>query len=128
MSAISNYLEAALINVSLRATAYSAPATVYAALFTTDPGEAGAGDEVSGGSYIRKAAAFDAPTDGVTQNTSAVTFTQATGDWGTITHVAVFDAESEGNMLFYGILDASKAIGTGDQFVIAAGDLEISLA
>lgn len=128
MSAISNYLETALINAVLRNTTYTSPTTVYLALFTSDPGEAGTGTEVSGGSYARQATAFDAPTDGVTQNTSDETFPTATASWGTITHVAVFDALTAGNMLFYGALSASKAIASGDQFVVKAGDLEISLA
>ena len=92
MAALSNYLENALINATLRNTAYSSPATVYAALFTSDPTDAGSGTEVSGGSYARKAITFGAPSNGASTNSGAVEFDQATGNWGTITHFGIYDA------------------------------------
>ena len=55
MSAISNYLENALLNATLRNTTYTSPATVYAALFTTDPTDDGSGTECTGSGYARKA-------------------------------------------------------------------------
>ena len=54
MAALSNYLENALINATLRNTSYTSPSTVYVGLFTTDPTDAGSGTEVSGGSYARE--------------------------------------------------------------------------
>jgi hypothetical protein len=39
----------------------------------------------------------------------------------------VFDAATSGNLLAYGALSASKAIGAGDVFRIPAGDLDITL-
>jgi len=56
-----DFLENKIINHVLRNTAYTAPATVYAALFTATPGESSAGTEVTGGSYARQAATFSAP-------------------------------------------------------------------
>lgn len=128
MSALSNYLENALLNHVLRNTAMSSPTTVYLALFTSDPGEAGGGTELSGDGYARQSVAFDAPSDGVADNTSDIEFPQATGDWGEVTHVGLFDAETAGNLLWYGALTASKTINTDDQFVVSAGDLDVSLA
>jgi hypothetical protein len=60
-------------------------------------------------------------------NSSAVEFDAATGSWGTITYVAVFDALTSGNMLAYGELTVSKTIATGDVFRVPAGDLDITL-
>ena len=60
-------------------------------------------------------------------NSAAEEFATATGSWGTVTHVGVFDASSSGNLLAYGALSASKAIATGDVFRIPAGDLDITL-
>lgn len=128
MSAMSNYLETALINGTLRGTSYTAPATVYVGLFTTDPTDAGTGTEVSGGSYIRKAATFGAPSNGVSTISSAIEFTQATASWGTVTHFGIFDAETSGNLLYHGALTASKAIDTGDVFKFAASALTVTLA
>lgn len=128
MSEFSNYLENALINATLRATAYTSPAAVYVALFTTDPTDAGSGTEVSGGAYVRKAVTFAAPSNGVTSNSADVTFDQATANWGTLTHIGVFDASSAGNLLYHTPLTTTKTIETGDIFKIAASSLVVTLS
>lgn len=128
MSAISNYLENALINAVLRNTAYTSPTTVYVALYTSDPTDADTGTEVSGGGYARQAVTFAAPSDGATSNTADITFPEATASWGTVTHVGIRDAATAGNLLFHAALTVSKAIAAGDQLIIKAGDLDVSLA
>lgn len=128
MAAISNYLENALINATLRNTAYSSPATVYVALFTSDPTDAGSGTEVSGGSYARRSATFAAPSNGASSTNADVQFPQATGNWGTITHFGIYDALTTGNLLYHGALTTSKTIETGDVFKIASGNLTVTLA
>jgi len=129
MSAISNYLENALINATLRNTSYTSPTTVYAGLFTSDPTDAGSGTEVSGGSYARKAITFAAPSNGVTTNSAAACeFDQATGSWGTITHFGIFDALTSGNLLYHGALTTSKTIASGDVFKFATSSVSVTLA
>jgi hypothetical protein len=128
MAAMSNYLENALINATLRNTTYTSPSVVYVGLFTSDPTDAGSGTEVSGGSYTRKAMTFGAPSDGASVNSSAVEFDQATANWGTITHFAIFDASSSGNMLYHGALTSSKTIETGDVFKFATSSVTVTLA
>jgi hypothetical protein len=128
MAAMSNYLENALINATLRNTSYTSPSTVYVGLFTSDPTDAGSGTEVSGGSYARKAMTFGSPSNGASTNSGAVEFDQATGDWGTITHFAIFDALTTGNMLYHGALTASKTIATGDVFKFASASVTVTLA
>src|SRR6056300_1976848 len=128
MAEFSNYLENALINAVLRNTSYTSPATVYVSLYTTDPTDADSGTEVSGGSYARTAATFDAPSNGVTQNSADITFPTATAGWGTVTHVAIHDASTAGNMLFHTPLDTNKTIDTGDIFKITSGNLTVTLA
>lgn len=125
---MSNYLENALINATLRNTSYTSPTTVYAGLFTSDPTDAGSGTEVSGGSYARKAITFGAPSNGASVNSAAVEFDQATGNWGTITHFGIFDASSSGNLLYHGALTASKTIETGDVFKFATSSVSVTLA
>jgi hypothetical protein len=128
MAEISNYLENALINATLRNTSYTSPAVVYVALHTADPTDAGTGTEVSGGSYARQAATFGAPSNGVSTTTADISFPQATASYGTVGWIAIRDAISGGNMLYYTALDASKTIDTGDIFKIAAGSLTVTLA
>jgi hypothetical protein len=128
MSEMSNYLENALINVTLRATAYTAPATVYVSLWTSDPTDAGSGTEVSGGSYARTAVTFGAPSNGVTLNSADVTFPTATASWGTVGWIGINDALTTGNLLYHSPLDTSKTIDSGDIFKISTGNLSVTLA
>ena len=125
---MSNYLENALINVTLRNTAYTAPTTVYVALFTSDPTDAGSGTELSGSSYARKSATFGAPSNGASVTTADITFDQATGSWGTVTYIGIYDALTTGNLLYQTPLTTSKTIDTGDIFKIASGSLSVTLA
>lgn len=128
MSEMSNYLENALINATLRNTAYTSPSTVYLALYTTDPTDADSGTEVSGSAYARQSITFGAPSNGVSTNSAAIEFPQATGSWGTITHIGIRDASTAGNLLYHSPLDASKTIATGDVFRVAIGSLSVTLA
>ncbi len=127
MAEMSNYLENALINATLRNTAYTSPAAVYVGLYTSDPGEGNTGTEVSGGSYARTAVTFGAPSNGVSTNSASVTFPTATGTWGTVTHIGILDASTSGNLLYYTALDASKSIASGDVFTISTGNLSVTL-
>jgi hypothetical protein len=128
MAEMSNFLENALINGTLRATTYTAPTTVYLALYTSDPTDADTGTEVSGTSYARQSITFGAPSNGATTNSAAIEFPQAGGSWGTVAYVGIRDALTTGNLLYHTPLDASKTIATGDVFRIAAGSLSVTLA
>ena len=128
MAEMSNYLENALINATLRNTSYTSPATVYLALYTTDPTDADAGTEVSGNAYVRQAITFGAPSNGVSTNSAAIEFPQATGSWGTVAYIGIRDASTSGNLLFHSPLDASKTIATGDVFRVAIGSLSVTFA
>lgn len=128
MAEMSNFLENALINATLRATTYTSPATVYVSLWTSDPTDAGSGTEVSGGSYARTSVTFGAPSNGVTTNNADVTFPTATASWGTVGWIGINDASTSGNLLYHTALDTSKAIDSGDIFKIASGNLSVTLA
>ena len=128
MAAMSNYLENALINATLRNTTYTSPATVYVGLFTSDPTDAGTGTECTGASYARKSMAFGAPSNGASTNSSDVEFDQATDSWGTITHFGILDAITSGNLLYHGALTSSKVIEDGDVFKFASAAVSVTLA
>ena len=128
MAEMSNHLENALINAVLRNTAYTSPTTVYLALYTSDPTDADSGTEVSGSAYARQSITFGAPSNGVSTNSAVIEFPQATGSWGTITHIGIRDASTAGNLLYHSPLDASKTIATGDVFRVAIGSLSVTLA
>lgn len=135
MSAMSNYLEDALIGV-LRGTSITAPANFYVALFTTATDDASGGTEVSGNNYARVAIsaasgswAASSGGNGVTSNVSAVTFPTSTGSWGTVTHWALYDASSGGNRWIHGALTSSQAItASGITASFSAGQISITFA
>jgi hypothetical protein len=128
MAEISNYLENALINGTIRATSYTAPSTVYVGLYTSDPTDANTGTEVTGGSYARQSATFAAPSNGSSASNADITFPQATANWGTVGWIGILDASTSGNLLYHTALDASKTIETGDIFKIASGNLTVTLS
>jgi hypothetical protein len=128
MTAMSNYLENVLINATLRGQTYTAPTTVYLALYTSNPTDSATGTEVVDGGYVRQIISFGIPSNGATSNGSDVIFPIATASWGTVTHIAIFDAQTAGNLLYYGALTASKTIASGDQLRVAAGDITVTLA
>jgi hypothetical protein len=128
MAEMSNYLEDALINATLRATTYTSVATVYVSLWTSDPTDAGSGTEVSGGSYARTAVTFGAPSNGVTTNSADVTFPTATASWGTVGWIGINDASTSGNLLYHTALDLAKTIDSGDIFKIETGNLSVQLS
>ena len=125
---MSNFLEDALINATLRNTTYTSVATVYVSLWTSDPTDAGSGTEVSGGSYARTAVTFGAPSNGASLNSADVTFPTATASWGTVGWIGINDAATSGNLLYHTALDTAKAIDSGDIFKISTGNLSVTLA
>lgn len=131
----SDYFENKVLEWICRAN-FTAPTEFYVGLWTatlSDTSTGATAGEVSGGSYARVnvtpgTGTFDAASSGATANTGAITFPTATASWGTITHMAVLDAASTGNILFWADLTASKSVGSGDTFTIAAGDLDITVS
>lgn len=127
----SDYLENKILDHVFVGTAYTAPTTIWFALFTVAPTDAGGGTEVSGGSYARvsktPSGIFGASSGGSITTTDSVAFTTATGNWGTIVAFAIFDASTSGNMLAWGDLTLSKTVGTGDTASFSAGSLIINL-
>jgi len=128
MAEMSNFLENALINATLRNTSYTSPTTTYLALYTSDPTDADTGTEVSGGSYTRQPITMGAPSNGASTNSASIEFSQATADWGIVAYVGIRDALTSGNLLYHTALDTSKVIANGDIFKITAGNLSVTLA
>ena len=122
----SDYLETKVLDHVFGGTAYTAPTTLYVALFTAAPSDSGGGTEVSGGAYARQTIAFTTSGD-TTSNNAAVEFPTATANYGTVTHVGIYDASTAGNLMAWAALTSSKTIETGDVFRIPSGDLDITL-
>ena len=123
---LTNTFETTVLTWLLTASSATRPTSWYIGLFTAIPNEAGGGTEVSGGAYVRNAATFTV-TGNTASNSAAIEWAAATGSWGTITSIAIFDAVTAGNMIGYAALTTSKTIATGDVFRIPAGDLDVTL-
>ena len=132
MAAASDYLENKLLDHVLTTTGYTQPSTRYLALFTADTGletnSPSAEISTSGTAYIRKAVTFAAASGGTCATNATVTFDTATTSWGLVSHIAIMDAETSGNVLFYGALTTSKQIDAADTMQVTSGNLTVSLA
>jgi hypothetical protein len=133
MSAASDYLENELLDHVLDAAAFSSPTNVYLALFTADTGletnSPSAECQTPGANgYSRVTLSFAAASGGSSATDAAATVGPATASWGTISHIAVMDATTGGNVLFYGAVTAQKTIDSGDTFQISSGNLTVTLA
>jgi hypothetical protein len=130
MGGFSNYWENKILDHVFGKGSY-APPTIYVALSTADPLDDASGlSEPSGNGYARvqtSASDWSPASGGSLNNAGDIAFGAATGSWGTITHFALFDAATGGNMLAYGALNQSKAIGGSNTPIFEAGDLDISL-
>jgi hypothetical protein len=132
MGSFSDHWENEILDHVFKTGAYTAPTNIYVALCKTtiqddDTGSTLPG-EVSGGAYARKVCnTWDAASGGATENTQTVTFAQATADWGTVTHFALCDHSSTGNMLAWGALSVAKNVQSGDTFTFATGDIDVTL-
>jgi hypothetical protein len=130
MSSFSDYTENLALTWLFTTSSATRPTAWHVALFTAAPSDTGGGTELSGNSYARVSTTFTvsgtSPTTAT--NAAAVEYATATGsNWGTITHLALFDASTSGNMLAWAPLTISKVIDVGDVLRIPAGDLDITL-
>ena len=130
MGSFADYWENEILDHLFGKGSYTPP-TIYVGLSTADPTDDASGlAEPSGNSYARVATAgadWNVASGGAIANVNDITFPEATGSWGTITHFAILDAASAGNMLAHGALNVSKSISSGDTAKFAAGDLDVTL-
>lgn len=126
----SDYLANKLIDFIWRGQSFTFPATMYEALLTAAPSNAGGGTEVGGGiGYARVSitgslanwagtqsagsTSASSGTGGLTSNNNPITFPSPTGTWGAVGWSAEYDASSSGNLLFWAPLSATKTVNSG---------------
>lgn len=122
----SDYLRNALLNHTLRGVAFTPPGSRYVALYTVAPTSAGGGTEVTGGAYVRQSVTFAAPSGFACANSGLITFPTPTVAWGEVLAVAILDASTAGNMLYFGDLPTHKVVDVNDVVTIPVGFLSIS--
>ena len=110
----SDTFETHVLNYVFTATSVTRPTAWYLALFTSNPADDASGTEVStsGTAYARQSASFTVSGD-TASNSAAIEFPTATASFGTVSHVAVFDASTGGNMIAYAALTATRQLIQG---------------
>jgi hypothetical protein len=145
MANMSNYLENKLIDFLLRGVSFTPPTNLYIALCTSSVSDASTGSnipEVAGGNYTRQSIASNSSnwsttnadnssvssgTGGTTTN-NALSITWTNVSWsGTVTHMAICDAMTGGNVLFFGSLDSAKTIASGDSVSFGINTINIQI-
>lgn len=142
MSDMTNYLETQLRDEIFAGSNFSPPSAIYVALFTADPGETGSTtNEVSDSGYSRQDAAaggavgdgWNNVSDGKVDNAKKLEFGAISDSSVTVSHMALMDASTGGNMLFYGPIEdsngnsVSRTLEVGDKLVFEVGDLDVEL-
>jgi transcription elongation factor len=133
-----DYLEKKLLDHVLGNTAYSAPATVYIALFTDSntatQRDAGTVTEVSGNAYARVAVTNNTTnwpnasgTLASKSNGTTFTFPTPTGSWGTVTAYGIYDASTAGNLLVWADLDTPNTVATGNTVQFGSSGVVLTL-
>jgi hypothetical protein len=124
---ISNDLANKLANATVRNTSYTSPATVYVALYSTAPTASTSGTELSGSGYTRESVTFAAPTAGAVASNVAVSFGPATADWTAAVAMAVVDASTSGNIMWFKPI-ATQLVKNGNSLDLDSGDITITIS
>ena len=134
----SDTLETDILDEVFGGTAYAAVATIYIGLSTADPLDTVGGlAEPAGSGYARVAVVNDTnywrpavSGAGTKQNSAEFTFPEASGSWGTVTHVTLWEHPTTATLAVFmasGALGTTKAITTGDTPRFQTDSLTISL-
>lgn len=135
MGNISNYASSALVDHVFK-SAYTPIETLYLALCTSAPAVDDTGStivETDYAGYGREAflgaSKFAAPSSRAIVQNNSIEMNQATGvSTDDITHFAILDAASGGNLLGFGAFNSAWNVVAGNTPVIASGQMVISAA
>jgi hypothetical protein len=125
MGTKSDYAENKVLDHLLGTTALTMPTQVYIALMSVTPSDGSAGTELTGNGYARQAANFGAAASGAAANTNLITFTASGGAWSAVAGLAIMDALTAGNVLYWETRSLA-ALGDGDKYDFAIGDIDVT--
>ena len=127
---LTTYAENAIGDAMFNNTALPSVASMYVAFYNGDPTDAGTGGtEVTTDIRAagRLALSMSTFSSGASANDAIVDMGESDGAV-TYTHIALFDAQSAGNMWAYGgITGGTQSIGAGTPVSIAVGKLTFTL-
>ena len=133
MGSFSDYLENKLMDYVFGNETYTASSTLYLALSEADPLDDGSGvSEPVGNGYARKSIAnnltnWPAAVNGVKANGTIVELTAVGGSWPTVSHFAIFDEITGGNMLIHGALSSAQTLADGESIRFPVDSIDLTL-
>lgn len=122
--AFCTFLAQALLNHTLRNTAYAAPAGTFVKLHSGEPGLSAANNPATETTRVATGS-FSAASGGAADNDSVITWTNLAAT-ETVPNYSIWDAATGGNPLLQGILTTPKALVAGNNAQFAAGDLDLA--
>lgn len=122
----SAYIQDKILESIFKNVAFTPPASLYVALYTTNPNADNSGTEVTGGSYARKVVTFAASSSGSIPSNAALAFTSL--PTAVITHYGVLDAATAGNLITYGALPSPISANSGDEVTVASGSITFTFS
>jgi len=130
MLAMTRKLQRALGNHTLGIASYAPPATLAGSLHNQSPTEDGVTTfEVAAGGYARASlTGLMSPANastGISRLDHVVNIGPATANWGVVTYFGIHD--DVGDMIFYGALNPSQSVETGQQFQLTPGQLTVAI-
>lgn len=142
MAAASDYTEKNTLNAMLRGEPFPLATRLFVGLHTADPTDAGGGEvtveqwpsyeriDAAGGGAVQTGwsePAPDAEGGHTSKNLKQVVFPGMDGDEQiTVTHWALYDAATGGNMICHAELKTPRDLQAGDVFVFDRNAIEIS--
>lgn len=129
---VTKYLEAAILTWLFNGGTLTAPASLYLGLFTAAPDTVAGGTECSGNGYARARFAnaigsWDEAASATKTLVTCVGFPIATGSWGTVVAIGLWDASSGGNLWAWRPVSPTFAISSGELAVVEPGDFAVVL-
>jgi hypothetical protein len=123
---MTNYLQNAVLNASLRNVTYTQTANVYSALYSVAPTASTSGTEITGNGYSRQLTTFASANAGVCTSNVAVNFTATGNAYPTVVAFGVVDASTSGNILYYKNI-TGRNVKAGDTLTFDSGAITITL-
>jgi hypothetical protein len=116
-----------LANATVANVSYTSPGNVYTALYSTAPTVSTSGTEITGNGYARVLTTFGTPVDGAISSTGNVSFSCTGNNWPLVTAVAITDAETSGNIMYFQTI-AGRNVQVGDTLTFESGDITVSIS
>lgn len=127
----SDALENEILDHILGGGDFTRPGTLWCALYTATPSDAGGGSEVAVSNYARvpitnDGVNFPPAGGGEKSNGAAITFAKALGPWGVIVAWGLHRHATNDDLTYWGPVSPNKPISTNDTAKFDVGDLVVS--